>query len=300
MKRFYTQLTAILLAGIFLAACGSPMSSQPAAAPAPTALTEPGQDATVQAEPTPAPVEISFTGTPVSFDRLSLVIPNGVAAGGSGEIVPEAQGDETAPWEVAPQHIRFTLEGYALEGKLYQPQIFVYPAQAYADMQTRGDAAQSLERLRRILDQSAMINIKELPMAPFIPVPQALAAQVQVVPFQHGKGVRMVTQYAMGRAIINNHELLYHFEGLTEDGQSYIIVILPVAAPILPENGEPGGSIPDGGVPVPDFNDINANWLGYYGEARQMLQSLEADAYYPDLDQLDALIASLMIASSSK
>jgi hypothetical protein len=111
--------------------------------------------------------------------------------------------------------------------------------------------------------------------------------------------VRMLTEYAMSRAIINNYELIYHFEGLTDDGQYYVIVILPVTAPGLPENGQPGGVVPPGGVPVPDFNDMNANWMGYLGDVRQMLQDLEPGAYNPNLDQLDALIGSLTIAISN-
>jgi hypothetical protein len=216
--------------------------------------------------------------------------------GGSGTLVPEATGDDIAPWDVAPEHIQFKLDGYVLEGKFHQPQIYVYPAQAYAELQERGAAAQSLEQLRAVLAQSSMVNLKELPSVPFFNVPQALAAQVKVIPFQGGQGVRMVTEYAMGRAIINNHELIYHFEGLTDDEQYYVIAILPVTAAGLPEDGTPGGAVPPGGVPVPDFNDLNANWMGYYGEARQMLQGLEPGAFSPDLDQLDALIGSLSIA----
>ncbi len=50
---------------------------------------------------------------------------------------------------------------------------------------------------------------------------------------------------------------------------------------------------------MPDFNDMNANWMGYYGEVRQMLDDLEPSTYTPNLDQLDALIASLTIATSN-
>jgi hypothetical protein len=213
--------------------------------------------------------------------------------------VPEAKGENVAPWDVAPEHIQFKLDGYALEGKFHQPQIYIYPAQAYAQMQERGAAAQSLEQLRAVLEQSSMVNVKELPFVPFFNVPQALAAQVKVIAFQHGRGVRMVTEYAMGRAIINNQELIYHFEGLTDDGQTYVIAILPITAPGLPEDGQPGGVVPPGGVSVPDYNDMNANWMGYYGDARQMLQGLEPGAYSPNLDQLDALIGSLAIATSN-
>ena len=298
MKRFSALLTAALVAGFWLAACGNLVPPALTVAPTPTVVPAPTlADPTAVASPTPE--AITFTGTAASFDRLSLVVPTGLAAGGSGTLVPEAKGDNVAPWDVAPEHIQFKLDGYALEGKFHQPQIYVYPAQAYAELQERGAAAQSLERLRAVLAQSSMVNVKALPSVPFFSVMPALAAQVKVIPFQHGRGVRMVTEYAMGRAIINNHELFYEFEGLTDDGQYYVIAILPVTAPGLPEDGQPGGVVPPGGVPVPDFNDMNADWMGYYGDARQMLQGLEPGAYNPNLDQLDALIGSLTIAPSN-
>jgi hypothetical protein len=300
MKHFFALLIAALGVGFCLAACSNLVPPAPTVAPAPTranptAVSSP----TVSVEPSTTPIATSFAGTLVSFDRLSLVVPTGVAAGGSGMLVPEATGDNVAPWDVAPDHIQLKLDGYVLEGKLHQPQIYVYPAQAYAQLQERGSAAQSLEQLRAVLAQSSMVNVKELPLVPFFNVPQALAAQVKVIPFQHGRGVRMVTEYAMGISIINNQELIYHFEGLTDDEQYYVIVILPVTAPGLPEDGQPGGVVPAGGVPVPDFNDVNANWMGYYGDARQMLQGLEPGAFSPNLAQLDALIESLTISPSN-
>ena len=298
MKHFSAFRIAALVAGFCLAACGNLVPPAPTVVPAPT-LANPTMVAspTARVEPSPVPREVSFTGTAVSFDKLSMVIPTGLATGGSGALIPEAKGDNVAPWDVAPEHIQFKLDSYVLEDKFFEPQIYVYPAQAYAELQERGSAAQSLERLRAVLAQSSMVNVKELPSVPFFSVSQALAAQVKVIPFQRGRGVRMVTEYAMGRAIINNHELIYHFEGLTDDGQSYVIVILPVTAPGLPEGGQPGGVVPPGGVPVPDFNDVNADWMGYYGDARQMLQDLDLDAYNPHLNQLDALIGSLSITT---
>ncbi len=300
MKRFFSLLIAVLGTGFILAACNTLVTPAPSATPAPTQVIPTAvASPTVKAEPSSTPTAISVPGTAVSFDRLSLVVPTGVATGGSGTLVPEAKGEDVAPWDVAPEHIQFKLDGYALEGKFYQPQIYVYPAEAYAQLQERGTAAQSLERLRAVLAQGSMVNVKALPAVPFFNVSQSLAAQVKVIPFQNGRGVRMLTQYAMSRAIINNEELFYHFEGLTDDGQYYVVVILPVTAPGLPEDGKPGGAVPSGGVSVPDFTDMNANWIGYYGDVRQMLQGLQPGAYKPDLAQLDALIGSLNIASSN-
>ncbi len=306
MKRFFAFLIVVLVAGLCLAACSNLVAPMPTVAPTQTVIPEPtladptaAPSPTVMVESTTIPTATTPPGTALSFNRLSLVVPTGLAAGGSGTLVPEAIGEDVAPWDVAPEHIQFTLDGYVLEGKFFQPQIYVYPAEAYAQIQERGAAAQSLDQLRAILAQSSMINVKELPSVPFINVPPALAAQVKVIPFQNGQGVRVITLYAGGRAIINNYELIYHFEGLTEDGQYYVIVIVPVTAPGLPEDGQPGSIVPEGGVAVPDFNDFNVDWMGYYGDVRQMLQDLESSAFNPGLDQLDALIASLTIANSN-
>jgi hypothetical protein len=304
MKRFSAKLFGTLVTGFYLVACGNPAPLAPTVTPIitdmpaltmvnPTVIAPP----TIAAEPSITP-SASFDGMQVSFDQLSFFIPTGVAVRGSGTIVPEAKKDEVAPWDVAPEHIQFILNGYALEEKYFPPQIYVYPAQAYVQLQERGAAALSLEQLGVVLAQSSMVNIKELPSVPFFNISPALIAQVKVIPFQNGRGVRMITQYAMGRGIINNYELFYHFEGLTDDGQYYVIVILPLTAPGLPEDGQPGGDVPPGGVPVPDFNDMNANWLGYLGDVRQMLQGLEPSAFNPALDQLDTLIASLTITTS--
>ena len=295
MKQFSAFVLAVLAAGFCLTACGASVPRTPTPAN-PAAVASP----TVIAEPSNTPDVSSFPGAPMSFDRLSLVIPPGVATGGSGMLVPEAKGETVAPWDFAPEHIQFKLEGYPLEGKFHQPQIYVYPAQAYAQIQEFGLAAQSLQRLQALLAQPSMVDDKQLPAVPFFNISPALAAQVKVIPFQSGQGVRMLTQYAMARVIINNNELFYHFEGLTGDGQYYVVAILPIIAPGLPADGQPGSAVPDGGVPVPDFNDMNANWMGYFGDVRHMLQGLEPAALSPILDQLDALIASLTIATSER
>ena len=285
MKRLFVILTALLVAGIFLPACGSAV---PEVVPSPTVMVQP-------IEPSATPTENVPAGIPVSYDRFSLVIPTGLATGADGVLIPEARGESVAPWDVAPEHIQVTLVGYVLGEKFLQPQIFIYPAQSYADMQERGAAAKSLQQLQAVLAQSAMVDTQELPAIPFFNAPPALTAQVKVIPFQQGRGVRMVTQYAGGRAIINNSELIYHFEGLTDDGQNYVIIILPITAPGLPEDGQPGSAIPAGGVSVPDYTDMNANWMGYYGEVRQMFQNLDGSAFNPTLDQLDSLVQSILI-----
>jgi hypothetical protein len=190
MKRFRVLLTAVLAAGFCLAACADPASPTTAIATAPTdppAPTPAGPTTvaapTSEVEPAPTPT-ISFSGLALSFDRLSLVVPTGVASGGSGTLVPEASGEDIAPWEVAPEHIQFTLDGYLLAGKLFPPQIFIFPAQAYAELQERGSAAQSLDRLRALLAQGAMLYLYALPLVPFFLVGKSVVEYVLFISFE--------------------------------------------------------------------------------------------------------------------
>jgi hypothetical protein len=312
MKRFFFMVCIVVVAGLGLAACDGLAAAEPGASPAPTATVVPVV-ATVEkpatptaealpsptAEPAASPTELSVPGSAVSFDRLSLVVPTGVANSGSGTLVAEVAGDNAVPWDIAPAHIQLKLEGFALQDKFHQPQIYVYPAEAYA--QAYQGAAQSLERLRGVLSSNsgAPLTNDELPLVPFFNATQIFASHVAVVPFKNGQGVRVVTQYAQGLVPVNNHELIYHFEGLTSDGKYYVIAVLPVTAPGLAEDASLNATVPARGVPLPDFNSANPDMRGYYGQVLQMLDGLQPGAFTPNLDQLDALIGSLSIATDN-
>ena len=131
---------------------------------------------------------------------------------------------------------------------------------------------------------------------PFFNAAQIITPQIKVVAFQNGRGVRVVTQYAQGLVPINNNELFYHFEGLTDDGQYYVIAILPVTAPTLAGTADLGARVPEGGVPMPDLNSANPDMAGYYAKVQQMLDGMQAGAFTPAIDQLDLLVQSLRIA----
>lgn len=68
------------------------------------------------------------------YGPVGLVLPAGLASGISGEQFSRVEGDSVAPWEVTPGNTEVDLEGYLLQGKFHQPQMFVYPVQAYAEM----------------------------------------------------------------------------------------------------------------------------------------------------------------------
>ena len=65
--------------------------------------------------------------------------------------------------------------------------------------------------------------------------------------------MRFLTEYGQYPAPVNNHELFYHFQGFTSDGEYYIVATLPVTAPVLAETGDAGSPLPSGGILYPFF-----------------------------------------------
>jgi hypothetical protein len=241
------------------------------------------------AGPTEVPVEAS--GTPVSFEYASFVMPGGLADGADAETVPAVAGDSGSPWEAAPAHLRFMLTGYKLQDKFHEPEIFIYPADEFA--QANSNAAEQIDRVKRILGGLTPMQ-ETLPHVPFFNAAPLLAANIKILPFQNGSGVRALTQYAQYSAPVNNRELFYHFQGLTSDNQYYVIAILPITAPILPEDEKADATVPEGGVPIP--TDIGPSDT-YYVSVTEKLNSLAPDAYQPSLNALDALIESLLVTN---
>lgn len=134
-----------------------------------------------------------------------------------------------------------------------------------------------------------------LPNVPFFNAGSLIAANIKLISFQSGNGVRALTQYAQYSAPINNRELFYHFQGLTSDNKYYVIAILPITAPMLPEDEKPEAAVPPDGVPLP--TDIGPNEV-YYFSVTEKLNALAPDSYTPSLDALDLLIQSILVTNS--
>lgn len=297
MKRIFLFLSMLVIVTL---ACDVsvnlvPTDTVPTAAETPV-LSEP---------PTTTPeVFISLTqaipGTPVpstlvTFGRLTLEIPSSVASGASGMDIPPVTDEDAPSWGKTPGHLQVSLgDYYVLQGKFHQPQIYVYPATEYAVLVP--GAFESMHRLRNIMSAVVPITPEQLPTVPFFNAAQVFASNIQAVSFQNGSGVRFLTEYAQYFAPVNNHELVYHFQGFTDDGEYYIIAILPITAPALAETSDAGAVVPVGGIALPDINDPNADWQGYYASVTDLLNATSPEAFTPSISQLDALIQSMWVA----
>ena len=262
-------------------ACNLPLFTTPAADNKPAPLP----NTPVVAKPTDLPViPLTLTTAPtmtpkdisVDVGNISFVIPDGLATGAASEIIARAEGDQVAPWDVAPERTKFLLENYILQNKFHKPQIYIYPAQDFAAM---ADAVSN--NIKRI--QKAVAN------------PNALKAEYVFYPvFQRRTDVRVLTEYGQSFGLVNNHGMFYHFQGLTSDSKYYIIAILPITSPMLVSDDNPESPVPSDGVPF-NYSDPNFDFPGYMNAVSAKLNTAAPETFSPTMTTLDALIQSIQV-----
>lgn len=306
MKTHLQLLTLLVLAAL---ACNLSVSITPdnPALPATPSLTPPLQPTTTPeifipltraapgaTQPTNTVEAPASAGTTATYAPLTVTLPQEVATGASGIDLPRFDSQDAAFWEKTPGHLQVSLNDYyVLQGKTNQPVIYVYPAQAYAEMVPA--AFESLRRVDNLIASSVSPTADQLPGVPFFNAQQVFAANIQLISFQNGSGVRYLTEYAQYPASANNHDLVYAFQGVTRDGAYYIVAIFPVSHPVLAETSDPGAPLPNGGIPYPDLTDPTANLPAYYSAVADLLSAQAPTTFVPNLNQLDALIQSLEI-----
>lgn len=274
--RFVSQLfTGLLAISLLLAACATAGTTTPQ--PDPTATSAPMATSEPTATAVPATVPAAGGSPDITLDTGDL------ATNFQVETVAAVPASENVPyWEMLPEYTRVTLQGYPISNHLMQPQIFVYPVPALAEVNE--GAGQIVASLQALLQSP-----QETPTMPFLPLfnaAQVLHTHVQYLDFKSGQGLRYVTEFAQGIVPINNYELIYTYQGMTSDGQYYVAAVLPVSHPSLPADGSVTGNEP------PEFSSDFATYLANVVGA---LNPQAANTFTPDLTILDAMMSSLEI-----
>lgn len=284
MKKFTVASTLLLF---LLQACGA-IPSAPAQPNVETVVAATLNAVTQQAAS--APTEPS--GTPVTFQNVSFIIPQGLSSGANSEIVPLAdESTNSDPWGMAPEHILFTLNGYPAPPDAFDPVIRVYPADAFVKVNPWAEG--SIDRLRAILASPGMtITNENAPEVPFLgAAAQQYAAQIQLLSFNNGNGMRMISQYGQFPGPITKNNSFYHYEGLTSDGKYLVAALMPLALPLQSTSENPSA---DGVVYPADISD-SEGLTAYYQGITDVLNAASPDSFQPTLTQLDALIQSIVV-----
>ncbi len=258
-----------LAEGIALEEVGSP--AEETVLPDPTVTPEP--------EATPTYFPLSFPD--VSYGNVNLAYPPGSGFVMAGDTVPAVT--EPDFWAV-PEHVEITFTSYPLSDTFHDPRVMVFPLNEYETMNPLvGDLISELETL--LAEQPS--SPEQIPFIPIWNAGPAFLSQVEYVDFQSGPGVRFISRYGQDAWPIANDELVYIYQGLTDDGEFLVSAVLPISHPMLPDDGE--SAIGD------DYEGFIAGYEAYIQGIETDLNAVDPTSFTPDLTVLDALMWSVSI-----
>ncbi len=107
-------------------------------------------------------------------------------------------------------------------------------------------------------------------------------AQEKLLPFQDGTGTRALETFGQNYYGVSNESLKYAFRGYSEGKQYAVYIQIPVRTASLPDT-EP---------------TLPADIQTYYQQTTQSVNALTPSDFNPNLDLLDALVASIHISLS--
>jgi hypothetical protein len=218
----------------------------------------------------------------VNSQGTSFCYEPSLAGSVTNEMVPAIVSEMSESFH-EPSHIKFTFQGYAISPTFHTPVMHVYPVAAYTAINPF--AQESITSLQTAI-QAQSTNLEHMPFLPQWNAAQMMHMQTSYLTFHNGQGVRYLTQYGQSFWPINNEDLFYTFQGITNDGQYYISAILPVSHSSLPANGEAYAG---------DINNLGNNYESYLNDITNQINSQPAESFNPQLNQLDAMIESLLI-----
>jgi len=250
--------------------------------PGAAATEEPTGPAGVQpageGPPTSGGAQASYEGISFRYNPVLAPFVKPSTVGGNDGTEP--------PGEPSPKHIEFALAGYPSVNASQRARIAVYSAAAYADLSPT--AARTIEDLRALLAEKPAARAAAMPYLPASTEAEIFHVKVAYLDFAGGSGVRYVTQRSAGGGPIHNAALLYTFQGLTDDGGSYISAVLPVTSAGLPADEAAAADAAQG-----------TDFAAYLTRTVESLDTLGVSDFRPGLDRLDAMVRSLRVAPST-
>jgi hypothetical protein len=223
----------------------------------------------------------------VVFDASGM--EEGLATGTSTQYIQAAEPTGDTPfWEVLPAYTEVRFDEYALNDTQHVARIYVYPVEAFESVNET--AAGFIDQLRQLLAErpDAPAEGEALPFLPLFNAAQVMHAGVEYLNFDGGSGIRYLTQHDQAVQPINNSQLIYTFQGLTEDEQYYVAAVFPVSHPNLPADAFTGSEA---------STAIQEDFEGYLAETVQQLNEAEPSSFTPGLNTLDSLVQSISVES---
>ena len=255
----------------------------------------------------------TFKETRIDFRGVRFTCERTIASEVNAKIVDAevATAENAQPGDtIYPTHLRFELaDTYrASPGSFITAELHVYPVrdykQAFArDPKLARQVAATIGRLQRILNRKSLAFKSEVPLLPIPDGYLAFRAHNAFLRFKQGSGIVFLTQGQQDEMPVNNQNLSYEFQGLTNDGRYYVTAQFPVAAPFLAydrDRANYGGAVKEAScVTCPDHARFMREYRAYVLGIRNKLEKFPADKFEPNLKLFDELIRSIEIDANT-
>ncbi len=257
-----------------------PTTAPPVEVPVVPQATEEMPAPTETAKPTAEPVsDLTCTSIP-SFE---ICMPQELASALVASKMPKVEDNGmVGPWEIIPEHYQIVPNGYPLTNTFLKPIIHVIPAADYAIMT---ESALMTQNYLMELMASRDPKPSSLPILPIINAGSVFTARIGYVENEYLHGVEGLTQLAQSYSVINNNELIYTFQGITNDEKYWIGIILPISQNSLPAD--------QSGNPYSDLDQLMNQYQTYTSVISDTLTNAPSDSFTPNYADIQKVVESI-------
>jgi hypothetical protein len=226
----------------------------------------------------------------VDYDGVSFAFDAALADSVSVVSYPAVGDDGFLP---SPAYTEFILEGYG-DGEYVryapQPRIDIFTIEDFGPYPFYMSQLDDLNRLlaerpdlnKYVLADTNSPDSVSLPFLPAFAAAQVFRAKPEYIEVGGVRGIRYLVYYSQAMNPIVEGEVFYTFQGITDDGQHYVSLILPVDTGLLPDA--------DPGI---DGTLVAENYADYLTTILQALTPASGQDFSPSLNTLDALAHSV-------
>ncbi len=252
------------------------------------------------------PTKRSLIQKLVSYQGVSFYYADNLATDVKATIMPACilRQASDKPDCASPKHLAFTLNGFGepqLENSLYSsPNIRIYPIAEFRKVLAISPYLQSfnveVQLLQKLLSNKPVRWQGKIPRLPYVDATQSFHTHLKYIKFRGGEGVGAIVRYDIERTLVQDRQLAYTFQGITNDRRYYISATFPISAPFLNLPKDRSANVYEG-YHLPSTvilsDQQEKKYQIYLKKMRSKLGKVPADQYTPNLERLEELISSL-------
>lgn len=150
------------------------------------------------------------------------------------------------------------------------------------------------KNLRKALDDEKFRVEGEIPFIPFYDAHQAIIARVKKTPFQNGKSICFLTQYEQDTNLINNENISYYCQGITNDEKYYFLAEFPLNISFLPKDAF-AEEFEGYKISSNTSKDEVTKYKNYISKLTERINKLSPEEFEPNLNELEKIILTIKI-----